>query len=145
MGRESTRKRTRKSARKQPVTTGQKKDEQQADLLLKVERLGKPKSSAIITLGGFLQRREANEVMRTVNSLQEEDFVKVIFDLADVKYANSSAIGVFVNCASTLKASGGQAVLLAMRPNIKKVFDTLGLAGLFEIASTKTEALQKVK
>ncbi len=144
MKRESTRRRVRKSARKRPVTTG-REAEQEAELLLKVARLEKPKTTAIITLGGFLQRREANEIMRVVSSLQEEGFVKVIFDLADVKYANSSAIGVFVNCASSLKAGGGQAILLAMRPNIRKVFDTLGLAGLFFIASTRAEALQVMK
>ena len=109
---------------------------------MKVERLKKPKNAALLILGGFLQRRESNEIQRTVTSIQEEGYVKVIFDLADVKYANSSAIGVFVNCASSLKAAGGHAVLLAMRPNIRKIFDTLGLAGLFVIASTKDEALK---
>ena len=140
---EGTRKRTRKSAR-QKVAEPKQEAAKQAEVQLKIERLNKPKNTALIILGGFLQRRESNDILRTVTSLQEEGYVKVIFDLADVKYANSSAIGVFVNCASSLKAAGGHAVLLAMRPNIRKVFDTLGLAGLFIIASTKEEAVKAV-
>jgi len=108
---------------------------------IKVERLEEPKATALITLGGFLQRREANELLRTVNLLMDEGIKKVVFDMSEVNYANSSAIGAFVNCASSLKALGGQAVLLAMKSNIKKVFDTLGLAGLFWLTAVREEAL----
>lgn len=109
---------------------------------LKIQRLEKPESAAVIVLAGYLQRREANEIMKITTSLQEEKFTKIIFDLAGVKYANSSAIGAFVNCASTLKTDGGRAILLGMRQNLKKVFDTLGLTGLFTVAATTDEAMQ---
>ena len=111
---------------------------------LEIKRLDKPESAVIVTLTGFLQRREANKVTKAINTLQDEGVDKIIFDLAEVVYANSSAIGAFVNCASSLKAGGGQTVLMAMRPNIRKVFDTLGLTGLFCVVATKDEAIEAV-
>ena len=107
-----------------------------------IRRMEKPESSAVLVLTGYLQRREANEILKITSSLQDEKFTRIIFDLAEVKYANSSAIGAFVNCASTLKTQGGRAILLGMRQNLRRVFDTLGLTGLFSVAATADEAMQ---
>lgn len=109
---------------------------------LKIERLDDPASTAIIMLSGYLQRPESKSILQAVDGLAAEGVTKVIFDMTEVRYANSSAIGAFVNTASTLKAQGGLVVLLKMQPNIEKVFETLGLLGLFTTAKTKKTALK---
>ncbi len=109
---------------------------------LKVDRLDDPSSTAIITLSGYLQRSESKSIQQAVEGLVAEDVTKVIFDMTEVKYANSSAIGSFVNAASTLKSRDGIVVLLKMPPNIEKIFETLGLLGLFATARTKKTALK---
>jgi len=121
---------------KKPLTGGL------VETTLKVERLEDPSSTAIITLSGYLQRPESKSILQTVDGLVAEGVTKVIFDMTEVRYANSSAIGAFVNTASTLKAQGGLAVLLKMQPNIEKVFETLGLLGLFTTTKTKKTALK---
>jgi stage II sporulation protein AA (anti-sigma F factor antagonist) len=118
------------------------KPEDLVETTLKVDRLENPPSTAIITLTGYLQRPESKSILQAVDGLAAEGVTKVIFDMTEVKYANSSAIGAFVNMASTLKARGGLVVLLKMQPNIEKVFDTLGLLGLFTTAKTKKTALK---
>lgn len=118
------------------------KPEDLVETTLKIDRLEDPPSTAIITLSGYLQRPESKSILQAVDGLVAEDVTKVIFDMTEVRYANSSAIGAFVNTASTLKARGGLAVLLKMQPNIEKVFDTLGLLGLFTTTKTKKSALK---
>jgi anti-sigma B factor antagonist len=107
-------------------------------------RLKEPEATAIVSLSGFLQRTEATKISQAVNALQGQGIKKAIFNLAEVKYANSSAIGALVNSASTLKAAGGRAVLLAMQPNLMKVFETLGLANMFTMVSTEKEAMKAI-
>lgn len=109
---------------------------------LSVDRLDDPSSTAIITLSGYLQRPESKSILQTVDGLAAEGVTKVIFEMSSVRYANSSAIGAFVNAASTLKAKGGLVVLLKLPSNIEKVFETLGLLGLFTTANTKKAALK---
>ena len=108
---------------------------------IKVEHLEEPKNSAFIKLNGYLQRQEANDILMVVNSLQNEGVLNIVFDMTEVTYANSSAIGAFVNSASSLKAVGGRVILLGMQEDIKRVFDTLGLLAIFKLASTREEAL----
>jgi anti-anti-sigma factor len=109
---------------------------------LRVDRLDDPSSTALLTLSGYLQRPESKSIMQAIDGLVAEGVTRVIFDMTEVKYANSSAIGAFVNAVSTLKARGGLVVLLKMHANIEKVFETLGLLGLFTTAKTKKAALK---
>lgn len=111
---------------------------------IEIERLISPAATAFITLSGFLQRREARAVANTLESFRQEGISNIIFEMSGVQYANSSVVGAFVNCASIVKASGGQVVLLSMRPNMETVLQTLGLAGLFTIVNSKEDALKAV-
>ncbi len=115
-----------------------------SEVAIEVEHLDTPEPAALVKLSGFLQRRGAQKLLETFKSLSAEGVPKIIFDMAEVQYANSSAISAFVNMASSAKAAGGVIVLLAMRSNIKKVFSTLGLTGLFNLATTREEALKIV-
>jgi anti-anti-sigma factor len=117
---------------------------QEPGAVIRVERLEMPASTVIMTMGGFLQRSEANQIMKTVESLLKENITHILFDMSHVQYANSSAIGAFVNGASRLKADGGEAVLVAMRPNIRRIFETLGLIGLFIVAGSKEKAIEAI-
>jgi anti-anti-sigma factor len=133
-----------KSDKPREIKSGGKyPNREEAASALKVLKLEKPEATAIIALHGFLQRKEAIAIMKTLSSLQDDGVLKVVFDMSEVEYANSSAISAFVNSASSLKAAGGYSVLLAMRPNVRNVFETLGLLGLFRIAATREEALNK--
>jgi stage II sporulation protein AA (anti-sigma F factor antagonist) len=116
--------------------------EELVETTLKIDRLDDPSSTAIVTLSGYLQRPESKSILQAVDGLVAEGVTKVIFDMTEVRYANSSAIGAFVNSASTLKAHGGLVVLLKMQSNIEKVFKTLGLLGLFTTVKTKKTALK---
>ena len=116
----------------------------QEDSGIQVERLDKPKGVALIKLDGYLQQKEAKQIIGKVDSLTVEGVNKVIFDMSNVKYMNSSAMGAFTNCATLLKAKDGTLVLMNMLSNIRLVFVTLGLLGLFETAKTREEAIKLI-
>jgi len=111
---------------------------------IQIERLTSPPAAAFITLGGFLERKEARAIANSTESLRKEGVFKIIFEMSKVQYANSSVVGAFVNCVSIVKAGGGQVVLLSMRPNMKTILETLGLDGLFTIVESREEALKAV-
>ena len=120
------------------------KQEAEDHVTIEVSRLDSPESAALVRLAGFLQRRAAASLLDAFKDLSENDVSKIVVDMADVQYTNSSAIGAFVNMASAVKASGGKMVLFAMPANIRKIFNTLGLTGLFETAPTREEAIEMI-
>jgi len=112
--------------------------------VIEVERLESPDNAAVLKLGGYLQQKESKELVKHIDALSVEGVSSVILDMSNVKYINSSAMGAFTNCATLLKAKGGKLVLLSMVSNIRLVFATLGLLGLFEIAKTREDAIKLV-
>ena len=131
-----------KDEEKTSADKAQDEAEKEPEAWVRIDRLDEAPSTTLIVLGGFLQQKEAKKLLTKVNSLRNEDVKHVIFDMSEVKYANSSAIAAFASCANLLKGHGGQTVLLGLRPNIRLVFATLGLLGLFIIAATKEEAVK---
>ena len=108
---------------------------------LEVERLEKPASTAVLTLGGFLYLKKAKVLIKEVTALVRDGFTNIIFDMSDVKYMNSSAVAALANGAATVEGHGGKAVLVSLTPTIEKVLTTLGLIGMFLCLPTKEEAI----
>lgn len=64
----------------------------------------------------------------------------LVVDMAGVKYISSAGVGVFLSLIGKVKKGGGKIVLVAVPPNIKRVFDTLGFSRAFAFAATEEEA-----
>ena len=63
-----------------------------------------------------------------------------IVDLSGCGYLSSTGIGVLVKTQRALQSrrpgKGGRAVIVGMRPFIRRLFDAANLSGLFEFADT---------
>lgn len=118
--------------------------EEEINAWVEIEFLEDPPSTVVMVLGGYLQQKEAKKLSSKVESLLAEGIRNVVFDMSDVQYANSSAMGAFTNSAASIKGHGGIVVLQSLRPNVRMVFVTLGLLGMFTVASTREEALKAI-
>ena len=66
---------------------------------------------------------------------------KVAFDLAAVKFLDSSGLGVLLSCLRTLKAEFGELKLIRLTKEVRDLFDRMRLLQLFEVFDTRQEAL----
>ena len=124
----------------QPAGGGEEKHEAH----LEVEELDSPPSSAIITLEGYFLHKEAKKLTEAIESLVLKGKKKIIFDLSNTKYMNSSAIAALANCAATTKGFGGDTVLVPVGSTVMNVLGTLGLLGMFTTASSREEAIDAI-
>ncbi len=97
----------------------------------------------ILSLSGFLDAHTFEQLDEAISGLFDDDVFKIIADLAGVEYISSAGAGVFIGCLTAAQESGGDIVLVNPTPNVREVFDLLGLSSIFAIVDTVDEATKK--
>ena len=93
--------------------------------------------SGKITIGeGSVQLREA------VRRLLDEGKKKILLNLGDVSYVDSSGIGELVSAFTTVRNQGGELKLLNLT---KKVHDLLQITKLYTVFDVKDDEANAVK
>jgi anti-sigma B factor antagonist len=84
-----------------------------------------------VDIGGRITLGEGSALLRkTIRELLDEGRTKIVLNLADVNYIDSSGIGELVTAFTTVKKNGGDLKLLYLT---KKVHDLLQLTKLFTV------------
>jgi anti-sigma B factor antagonist len=67
---------------------------------------------------------------------------KVIFDLSNLKFVDSSGLGAMLSCLRQLNAGGGDLKLCGMIKPVRALFELVRMHRVFEIFNTREEALR---
>jgi anti-sigma B factor antagonist len=85
----------------------------------------------VVDISGRITLGEGSALLRkTIRELIEEQRTKIVLNLADVNYIDSSGIGELVSAFTATKKAGGDMKLLHLT---KKVHDLLQLTKLFTV------------
>ena len=88
-------------------------------------------SCTVVDLSGKITLGDGSALLRkTVRGLLDEKHTKIVLNLGDVDYIDSSGIGELVSAYTTTKGRGGELKLLHLT---KKVHDLLQLTKLFTV------------
>jgi anti-sigma B factor antagonist len=112
--------------------------ETSASMEITVEKAG---DVHVVALSGKLILPHTTTLDDSVRELIESGARKILFDCNDLSYAGSSGLGVFVNTANRLKKVEGKIAFANLNRNLTNVFDIVGFFDLFEVFSTREEAL----
>lgn len=91
--------------------------------------------------GSFIGGTETDELKTSIMSLLEQGNTKLIIDLKDVTYLNSSAIGVLTVGHSTSSAKGGKMILCNVNKGISNIFLVTKLSTILLTEDTREEAI----
>ena len=113
-------------------------------------RLAKLKTSTrqvdgvtIVDLSGRITLGEASVVVRDViNDLMGKGNKKVLLNLGEVDYIDSSGVGELVSCFTTVRNAGGELKLLSLT---QKVQDVLHVTKLYTVFDIKDDEFTAVK
>ena len=67
---------------------------------------------------------------------------KVIFDLSQLLFVDSSGLGAFLSALRTLNTQGGDLKLCGMTKQVRVLFELVRMHRIFEIFNTQEEALR---
>src|SRR6476660_6276348 len=97
----------------------------------------------IVDCSGRITLGEGSVVLRdAVKDLLSKGQKKIVLNLADVNYIDSSGIGELVSAYTTVKNQGGELKLLNLT---KKVHDLLQITKLYTVFDVKDEEAAAVK
>jgi len=97
-----------------------------------------------IHVGGRLDAETAAEFNRAVDAQLDKGVLRVVVNLAELEYLNSSGLSRFIHLAQQLKKRGGRLAVCALKGPAAEVFDAAQLETLIPQYATEAEALAAV-
>jgi len=92
-----------------------------------------PPNTAVLVLRGSLDIDTAPALKANLNRLVERPSPRVIVDMSGLDFCDSMGVGVLVNAHGRAMERGGWVRLAAPSGFLRRLFDTLGLAGYLAI------------
>ncbi len=96
----------------------------------------------ILDCSGRITLGEGTMVVRnTVRDLLNSDHMKIVLNLGDVNYIDSSGIGELVSTYTTVTSKGGQLKLLNLTKKIQELLAITKLLTVFQVYDDEQSAL----
>jgi len=91
--------------------------------------------------GNFIGGEETDDLRDTIKGFSEKGNKKLIIDLGDVLYLNSTALGVLIAAHANYSKREGKIILCQLNKNLENLFVITKLALIFESFHTVNEAI----
>ena len=97
----------------------------------------------MLDLSGRITLGEGSALLRTtIRELLEQQRLKVLVNLGDINYIDSSGIGELVSAYTTVKNRGGELKLLHLTKKVHDLLQITKLYTVFEVHSDEATALR---
>ena len=100
--------------------------------------------TVVVLPGDQLDAGNAKEFKREIGPVLEP-CSKVVFDLRELRFVDSSGLGAILSCLRQLNAKGGDLKLCAMTKPVRALFELVRMHKIFDIYGTRDDALQALK
>lgn len=95
-----------------------------------------------ISVRGFLDAHTYEELDRVIGECYDQGVHKLVVDLSRLDYISSAGAGVFIGNIGTAQDNDGNIVLVKPSPNVREIFDLLGLSQIFTFAQDTDSAVK---
>ena len=101
-------------------------------------------ATCVVALAGEIDLTQAAELDDELKSLVDDGTAKIIVDLLEVPFLESSALGVLLKYSRLLRSNGGELTLVTDDVRVLRVIEITGLAEHFHFERTLSEAIDNV-
>lgn len=108
-------------------------DEKDESLKITLQKIDEVEGCLALYLNGYIDTYNSNFFQKRVAKGIEAGYTRLIFHCNGLNYVSSTGIGSFTAFLKTLKARGGDLVLLEIQPKVYEVFQLLGFSQFFNI------------
>lgn len=91
--------------------------------------------------GNFVGGDETDELQNTIKKLSDAGNLKLVIDLGEVSYLNSSALGVLISAHANYTKREGKVKLCQLNKNLENLFVITKLSLIFETYPSEMEAV----
>jgi len=99
----------------------------------------------ILHVSGKVTKADGEYVLRAhIEGLSDRGFNRIVLNLADVPYMDSSGLGELVRCYSALRRDQGAMALTNLRPRLVDLLRITKLGDVFDTFETDAEAVKSL-
>lgn len=95
--------------------------------------------------GDLIGENDGTGVLAIATDAIQKKVVKCVIDISNLRYINSSGIGVLITILTKFRNKGGEVYLLKPSESVQKLLVITKLNAIFQIAKTEDEALTLAK
>ena len=95
----------------------------------------------VISINGQLDSFASRDLKAELQELIDARNYRLLLDLENVNYVDSSGIGAVVAAAQQVRKRKGDVKLFGMAADIRKIFELVGASKVLEIFETEQEAM----
>ena len=95
--------------------------------------------------GDLIGEEIDGKLFESVNEAVSHKVLVCIIDISEVRYINSSGIGLLITILTKFRNKGGEVFLMNPSETVKKLLVITKLNAIFQIVSSEEEALKAVK
>jgi anti-sigma B factor antagonist len=115
-------------------------------MILNIERKNVEPDVALLEMSGRISMgNESQKIDWGLTELIKEDFKKVVFDLSQVIYLDSSGIGILLMCYAKLKKAGGSLHISGAHGIVEETLRHAGFSRIVALYPTSAEAVSSFK
>lgn len=107
-------------------------------------KIRKSKDVYIVDISGEMDLYNSHKLKELIAKMLERQVRRVVLNLEDVGYIDSSGIGALIYICSTVKKNNTKLYITNVHGSVKKVIELTKLMGFFPITNSLEEALQKM-
>lgn len=98
----------------------------------------------VLAVRGEIDLFTAPELKQVLAESIEAGRVRIIVDLTETTFLDSTALGVLIGAVKRLRSRDGALAIVNVDENISKTFEITGLDQIFTIVSSRDEAVDAV-
>ena len=98
----------------------------------------------VLAVRGEIDLFTAPELKQVLAESIESGRVRIVIDLTDTTFLDSTALGVLIGAVKRLRSRDGALAIVNVDENITKTFEITGLDQIFTIVPTREEAIDAV-
>lgn len=95
--------------------------------------------------GDLIDKSQGTGMIAEVEERIQNKQLKYIFDLAELKYMNSTGLNVLINLFTKTRREGGEVIIVNVNKKINELLIITKLTSLFIISDTIEKAVGKLK
>jgi anti-sigma B factor antagonist len=109
---------------------------------LSSEQLGDEHDVVAVAVAGEIDLFTAPELKAALTDAVDSGQTRIVVDLSDTTFLDSTALGVLIGAVKRLRSSEGALSIVNRNATIAKTFEITGLDQIFTIRPTREEALE---
>ncbi|HEX2382053.1 MAG TPA: STAS domain-containing protein [Acidimicrobiales bacterium] len=96
----------------------------------------------VLAVSGEIDIATAPSLREKLHSLLAEGRLRLIVDLDEVTFLDSTALGVLVGVLKRARTEGGELRIVCNQPRVRKVFEITRLDSAFDLCTTVEDAVK---